>query len=203
MPDLLTTTQVAKLFSVAPHTIRRWAQEGLLEPARTAGGHLRFPRENVNKLLATRGFAVPDKLDISTVPADDQSTLRILVVDDEAAIIDQILHYLAGEGFSVETASDGFEAGMKIASFDPHLIFLDLLLPGVDGFKICQQIRADEKNKDKLVITMTGYATDDFITKARNAGANDCLAKPLVEETILSHARKAARDLKDTLRPPA
>jgi excisionase family DNA binding protein len=197
MPDLLTTAQVAKLFSVAPHTIRRWAQEGLLEPARTAGGHLRFQRDNVNNLLATRGFAVPDKLDAITEQEIDRDTLRVLVVDDEKTIIEQILHFLDDEGFSIETAADGFEAGMKISSFHPHVVFLDLLLPGMDGFKICQQIRSDEKTKDMIVYTMTGYATDDFITKARNAGANDCLAKPLDEETIQSLARKAARDLKN------
>jgi excisionase family DNA binding protein len=196
MSDLLTTAQVAKLFSVAPHTIRRWAQEGLLEPARTAGGHLRFQRDNVNILLATRGFAVPEKLDDSQEPVEAKETLRVLVVDDEKAIIEQILQILEEEDYAIETAGDGFEAGMKISSFSPHLIFLDLLLPGVDGFKICQQIRSDEKTSDITVITMTGYATDDFITKARNAGANDCLAKPLDEDTILTRAREAAHALR-------
>jgi len=195
MPDFLTTAQVAKLFSVAPHTIRRWTQEGLLKPARTAGGHLRFQRDNVNNLLATRGFAVPDKFDEAVEPADARNRLRVLVVDDEETVIEQILVFLENEGYAIETARDGFEAGMKIASFAPHIVFLDLLLPGMDGFQICQQIRADEKTRNMVVVTMTGYATDDFITKARNAGANDCLAKPLDEATVLPIARKAARDL--------
>jgi len=192
--ELLTTSQVAKLFSVAPHTIRRWAQDGLLAPARTVGGHLRFERQSVNKLLAARGFSVPDVVEEEKV-AQSSTVVRVLVVDDEITVIEQIEKDLKNEQVHIETAHNGYEANVVIPLFKPQLIFLDLLLPDVEGFRICQEIRANEKTKDIYVVAMTGYSTEDFLSKAIAAGANECLPKPLDPTRIVSIARDRARQI--------
>ncbi len=192
--DLLTTSQVAKLFSVAPHTIRRWAQDGLLKPARTVGGHLRFETQSVNKLLAARGFSVPDVVE-EEQETNSATVVRILVVDDEPTVIEQIENDLKGENVHIETAHNGYEANVVIPLFKPQLIFLDLLLPDVEGFRICQEIRANEKTKDIYVVAMTGFSTEDFISKAISAGANECLPKPLDPTRITSITRDRARQI--------
>ncbi len=192
--DLLTTSQVAKLFSVAPHTIRRWAQDGLLKPARTVGGHLRFERNSVNQLLAARGFSVPDQVE-EKIKTTSGTMVRVLVVDDEESVIEQIQKDLKGENVHIETARNGYEANVVIPLFKPQLIFLDLLLPDVEGFRICQEIRADEKTKDIYVVAMTGYSTEDFLSKAVAAGANECLPKPLDPKRIKEVTRDRARQI--------
>lgn len=192
--DLLTTSQVAKLFSVAPHTIRRWAHDGLLKPARTVGGHLRFERDSVNQLLAARGFSVPDQV-VEKNTKSTAPTVRVLVVDDEETVIEQIEKDLHGENVHIETARNGYEANVVIPLFKPQVIFLDLLLPDVEGFRICQEIRANEKTKDIYVIAMTGYSTDDFLSKAIAAGANECLPKPLDPSRIREITRDRARQI--------
>lgn len=197
MSDLLTTSEVAKLFSVAPHTIRRWVQEGLLPTARTVGGHLRFNRKDVNKLLAARGFAIPVNAQPEPKETDKDFQLRVLIVDDEQTVIDQITAALAEENVKIESAGDGFQAGVILSLFKPHLVFLDLLLPDVEGFRICQEIRANETTKDITVVTITGFGTDDFISKALNAGANECLTKPLDVEKLVSIARETAFKIRE------
>ncbi len=198
MTDSLTTSQVAALFSVAPHTIRRWVQDGLLEPARTVGGHLRFERENVANLLAARGFSIDERSILPPETPAPEIQLRVLVVDDEESVIEEVLECLKGKNTICETARDGFEAGLQISRFKPHIVFLDLLLPGIDGFRICQEIRKNEETKDLTVITMTGFGTDNFVAQALNAGADECLTKPLDSERVVALVRDTARKINET-----
>lgn len=70
---------------------------------------------------------------------------KILVVDDEEDILEILKYNLEKEGFEVKTASDG-NAGIEMAEkFDPHLIILDIMMPGMDGIEVCQKLRANPK----------------------------------------------------------
>jgi excisionase family DNA binding protein len=198
MANLLTTSQVAALFSVASHTIRRWVQDGLLEPARTVGGHLRFEIKNVSNLLAARGFSIDERAIIPAETPAPEIQLRVLIVDDEKSVIDEVLDCLRNQNIVCETARDGFEAGLQISRFKPHIVFLDLLLPGVDGFRICQEIRKNEETRDLTVITMTGFGTDNFVAQALNAGADECLTKPLDSERVVALVRDTARRINES-----
>ena len=93
---------------------------------------------------------------------------KILIVEDEEAIADLEKDYLELSGFEVEVANDG-ETGLKKAlENDYDLFILDLMLPGVDGFEICRQVR-DEKNTPIIMVS----AKKDDIDKIRGLGLGD------------------------------
>ena len=100
---------------------------------------------------------------------------KILIVEDEAAIADLEKDYLELSGFEVEVANDGKTGLEKALSVDYDLVILDLMLPGVDGFEICRQVRA-EKNTPIIMVS----AKKDDIDKIRGLGlgADDYMTKP-------------------------
>lgn len=85
----------------------------------------------------------------------------------------------------LEVARDGFTAGKKYADFFPDLIILDLMLPGMDGFKVCQMIREDPDMAEVKILAITGYDTPEHEQKIRAAGANGYLAKPFAIKEFL------------------
>ena len=100
---------------------------------------------------------------------------KILIVEDEESIADLEKDYLELSGFEVEVANDG-QTGLDKALFsDFDLVILDLMLPGVDGFEICRQVR-DKKNKPIIMVS----AKKEDIDKIRGLGlgADDYIAKP-------------------------
>lgn len=176
----LTPNEVASLLMVAPGTVRTWADKGLLRAQTTVGGHRRFLRDEVERFIKeyqTQGVALPSKV------------LRILIVDDDANLLRYLAALIGGvKNVPVEiaTAHDGFEAGRMLHAFDPDIILLDLVMPGIDGFHVCRQIRQDPLTCDKRVIAMTGDASPENTDKAIQAGAEYCLAKPLDDEKLLN-----------------
>ena len=72
-----------------------------------------------------------------------------------------------------------FEAGELMQKTKPDLILLDLMMPNIDGFTVCQHIKSNEDTKNINVITMTGYPSDENVERIKKAGAITCLAKPI------------------------
>ena len=103
------------------------------------------------------------------------SKQKILIVDDDNNIAELIALYLTKECFETKIVNDGEEALREFASFRPDLIILDLMLPGVDGFEICRQIRS-QKNTPIIMVS----AKKDDIDKIRGLGlgADDYMTKP-------------------------
>lgn len=111
---------------------------------------------------------------------------KILIVEDEEAIADLEKDYLELSGFEVEVANDG-EAGLKKAlENDYDLFILDLMLPGVDGFEICRQVR-DEKNTPIIMVS----AKKDDIDKIRGLGlgADDYITKPFSPSELVARVK--------------
>ena len=101
---------------------------------------------------------------------------RILLVDDDrdfCGIVDVILR---NGGFTVKTASDGFEAGFQIPLFKPDLVILDILLEGLDGIAVCGMLR--ERYPDMKVLGISASSNTDLKDKMLAAGADDFLSKP-------------------------
>lgn len=120
---------------------------------------------------------------------------RILVVDDEANIIDLTRLYLEREGFQVEEAADGAQALEKIRNFEPALVVLDIMLPEVDGFEVCRQTRAES---DVPIIMLT--ARDDDIDKivGLELGADDYLTKPFNPRELVARVKAILRRVERT-----
>ena len=114
----------------------------------------------------------------------------ILVVDDEANIIELAKMYLQNEGYVVESARDGREALTKINSLQPALVVLDLMLPEVDGWEVCRKVRADS---DVPIIMLT--ARDDDVDKivGLELGADDYLTKPFNPRELVARVRAVLR----------
>ncbi len=114
----------------------------------------------------------------------------ILVVDDEANIRDLARMYLEQEGYQVMTANDGRQALNAVEQLSPALMVLDLMLPEVDGWEVCRQVRA----KSNLPILMLTARTDD-IDKivGLELGADDYLTKPFNPRELVARVRAILR----------
>ncbi len=102
--------------------------------------------------------------------------LRILVVEDEAAIRTGLVDVLVYHGYEADTAADGPAGLDKALSGKFDLILLDVMLPGVDGFAICDRIRAEDR--EQPIIMLTAKTSDEDIIRGLSLGADDYVSKP-------------------------
>ena len=111
---------------------------------------------------------------------------KILIVEDEEAIADLEKEYLELSGFEVEVANDGETGLEKALNEDFNLLILDLMLPGVDGFEICRQVR-DKKNTPIIMVS----AKKDDIDKIRGLGlgADDYMTKPFSPSELVARVK--------------
>jgi len=86
-----------------------------------------------------------------------------------------------------ETASDGFEAGVKVVSFNPGLVILDLFMPGIDGFEVCRWLKNNPDKSHIKILVVTGYDTPENMKRIMDAGADGYLTKPLDTETLIQN----------------
>lgn len=114
----------------------------------------------------------------------------ILVVDDEANILDLTRLYLERDGYRVEDAMDGQQALEKIDSLEPALVILDIMLPEVDGFEVCRRVRAES---DVPIIMLT--ARDDDVDKivGLELGADDYVTKPFNPRELVARVKAILR----------
>ena len=107
-----------------------------------------------------------------------QKNIMILVVDDDESMIELLEECLKKEGYTVTTATDGLKGVAAAEKATPDLIILDLLMPGMHGFDVCQKLRKESDFKDTKILISSGkgYAVD--IKAAKRLGADDYIVKP-------------------------
>jgi len=108
-------------------------------------------------------------------------------VDDEESVrkfIKRVLRNVYGSEVAAEEAVDGFEAGKKMTELRPALVVLDVLLPGLDGERVCRMIRADDDLKGVKVLAISGINVDQTKKRMLAAGADDFLGKPFGVEDL-------------------
>ncbi len=113
---------------------------------------------------------------------------KILVVDDDPAIVEAIQLALEDDGYSVETCIDGEKGLELIATLKPKVVLLDLLLSGKDGGEIIIKLKQSDETKDIPVILVSAHPSAEEISK--KSGANDFLAKPFDVEVLLEIIKK-------------
>ncbi len=173
-----STSEVARYCHVTADTIRKWAEAGKIHVFKTPGGHRRIRREDLVQFLRNNNIPIHIEL--------DNSGTRILIVDDEKIIISVIRRFLerTQTAFQIEVASDGYDAGYKVAQFRPDVVFLDLRLPGLDGFEVCHRIKSSPEHSAASVIAMTGYYENDAVNRIIELGAVMCMRKPFTPDDL-------------------
>lgn len=110
---------------------------------------------------------------------------RILLVDDEAQLVELVKMRLEANGYQVLTAYDGKEALDMAKKEMPDLIILDLMLPKIDGYKVCRMLKFDEKYKKIPIILFTARALEADKKVGMEVGADDYITKPFEPELLL------------------
>lgn len=115
---------------------------------------------------------------------------KILVIDDEPEVAALLKHYLERCGYGVITAKDGPEGFEKACSQKPDLILLDIIMPGIDGFTVLRQLRAEDSTSKLPVILLTAKSGTDNIFEAEKYGATDYVIKPVKLSELLRLIKK-------------
>lgn len=124
--------------------------------------------------------------------------MKVLVVDDDEKILKVLCAYLLNEGYQVETASDGWEAVGKMGVIKPDLVLLDVMLPGLDGWGVCREIR---RSSDVPIIMLTARDGEAERINGLDLGADDYVTKPFSPKEIMARIRAICRRLQPERRP--
>ncbi len=118
---------------------------------------------------------------------------KILIIDDEEHIVELIKFNLLNAGYDVFTANDGIEA-VKIAKAEkPNLLLLDLMLPGIDGFDVCKEIKRDNEMKKTSIIMLTAKGEELDKILGLELGADDYITKPFSVRELLARVKAVLR----------
>ncbi len=205
----LTTFEVSRICGVVHSTVSNWVDDGKLPAFKTPGGHRRVKKEALLLFLKLHQIPISEEilqaLQGGTEPkepetfgkaagstAGEPQARKILIIEDDESI-SEILYQILILNFKnaqVFRAMDGFEAGKIMARETPHLVILDLILPGMDGFRVLRSIREDAKLAGTRIIAVTGYDESENRERILQAGGVDgFLVKPIDVDTFKSKVR--------------
>ncbi|MCC6572727.1 MAG: response regulator [Planctomycetes bacterium] len=171
----LSTGDIARYCQVTPATVVNWIKAKKLEVYTTPGGQYRMDSKAFVEFLEKNKLPIPEELQ----PANER---RLLIVDDDADILEVATEMLSESlpNATIETSSDGYEALMKIGSFKPHGLVLDLMMPRMDGAEVCRRLRANPDTRNIFIVAVSGLAADnELVRKVKRIGVDDFFTKPL------------------------
>ncbi|TWI69719.1 excisionase family DNA binding protein [Pseudoduganella lurida] len=189
--DFYSTKEAAKLLGVAHRTVQLWVESGVLQAWKTAGGHRRIIKDSVERLVQERELAMAAK---SGTPAPAAPS-RVLVVDDEPAMLRLYELELAGWDLPMDIvkAHDGFEALLEIGRVRPAVLITDLHMPGMDGFRMIETLRANAEFANIRVIVVSGIESST-ITSMSLPSDILVLPKPVPFERLRAAVEEALQE---------
>jgi len=114
---------------------------------------------------------------------------KVLIVDDEPSIIVALQFLMEENGYITLVAFSGEEAMEAVAKHHPDLILLDVMLPVVDGFEVCQRVRENPEWKDTRIVLLTALGSDANITKGLDLGADAYVTKPFSNADLVAKVK--------------
>jgi excisionase family DNA binding protein len=176
----LSTQQAARLCSVNRRTILCWVKDGLLPAHQTGGGHNRVLFADLLGFMHSRGMPLPEGVE----PAGP----RVAIVDDDVEFVTALSRFVlqARPEAELQVAHDGFGGGMLVATFKPQLVFLDVVMPGIDGVEVCRRLRAQPALRQTKIIVVSGHLTDARRQELSSLGADLALAKPIHQQQLVA-----------------
>ncbi|MEM6960656.1 MAG: response regulator [Myxococcota bacterium] len=168
----LTTGQAALLCGVDRRTVARWADAGIVPSFRTAGGRRRIARADIVAFMRKSGIPVPPE-----VATQDPEAPRIAVCDSNGKLTSTLPTAIRAvcPRAVVRSANDAFSAGVLVASFAPDVVFLDLIMPGLGGVDVCQNIRTWPPLRGVKIVIISEHITEGVRQQFLRAGAFTCL----------------------------
>lgn len=125
-------------------------------------------------------------------PAPKENTVHsVLIVDDEPMARTLLRLMLVRAGFNVSEAANGYDALDKVKMSCPDVVLLDVMMPGMDGFAVCESIRKQEDMVDLPIIMLSAKTDLESINKGLRAGATKYLTKPISPEDLTEHVQDA------------
>ncbi len=183
---VFTTGDVAELCKISQQTVIRCFDTGKLHGFRVPGSKFRrIPRDSL--------IAFMKKHDI---PLENIETgkKRVLIVDDDAEIVDMLTDVLKRDGrFEIRTAGNGFDAGVLTKEFKPDILLLDFMLPDINGNIVCQRIRSDPQLAGTKIIIVSGAVSPQEIEGLKAAGADEFIKKPFDIELLITRMVELVR----------
>ena len=176
--EIFTVPQAAKYFAIGRVTLWKYVKSGELKASLTPGGHYRVLKKDLEAFARKKGMY---PLASYHPPVKN----KILIVDDDDQIRDLYTKILRIHKYETDTASDGFEAGVKVMGFEPDLIILDLFMPGMNGFEVCRRIKEDPGKADIKILIFTGHDSVENRERIMAQGADDYLVKPVSNNIFL------------------
>ncbi len=175
---VFTTGEAASVCRVSQQTIIRCFDNGRLHGFRVPGSKFRrIPRDELLRFMRE-----------NDIPTDalEGSRRRVLIVDDDPQIVDLLHEMLRRDTrFEIETASNGYDAGLLTERFRPHLIVLDYMLPDINGDVVCERIRENTDTQNTKILFVSGVIEKDRIDRLLRAGGSAFLKKPFTVSSLL------------------
>ena len=115
---------------------------------------------------------------------------KILIIDDEPDIVETLTFMLEARNYDVISAYDGAEGLVKVKSEKPDVALLDIMMPGMDGYAVCNKLKSSNDTKRLPIIMLTAKGENEAVIKAHKSGADDYIVKPFSLPTLVNKLNK-------------
>jgi excisionase family DNA binding protein len=168
-----TTFEISQICGVNPTTVQNWVKAKKLKAFQTPGGHRRVRREDLISFMKEFGMPLPDEL-MHDFPA-------IMIVDDERDILDVLEALLQSDNGNIKVtkAQNGIEALLMIGENKPDLLILDIMMPGMNGYDVCQRLKSSPKTQNIRIVAISGDHSPAVRERILRSGADLFFTKPL------------------------
>jgi len=176
----LSVGQVAQVCRVTTRTINNWIRAGMLKAYATPGGHFRVWPSELKKFLKAHNMDI-------NFDFRGERPKRILVVDDDenyAEMVRELLHDKL-DNCEISLTHDGYEALIMLGDFKPDLLMLDLMMPGIDGFKVLDLIADRKILHPTRVLVLSGNLSASAIERLKKSRVDQWLHKPVSAAEML------------------